>query len=297
MAVLSTEQEKKSFLYTSITFLLLMLLLFMLKLREDIEILDLEGGGGGGDIAVNFGDSDVGMGDNYESLESVRSAPKPTPQTPAPTKEILTSDNDDAPSIADIKKPVDKPTKKPDEVKPVVKPTPKPPTPSKSTQNVLDDLLNGSDKGGDGNDKVGGNKGKAYGNPNDRGYNGGGGSGTGTGGGDGSGTGPGSGSGSGGGSGGGRGTGVGNYMLAGRKNLNKPQPDYVCNEQGVVAVKIWVDRSGNVVRAEAGDRGTTNSASCLATQAVIAAKKTKWQANEGAAETQVGKIVYNFRLD
>ncbi|RZJ27580.1 MAG: energy transducer TonB [Flavobacterium sp.] len=297
MAVLQTEEEKKSLFATAIIFTALLLVLFFIKLSQDIEAVELEGGGGGGDIAVNFGDSDVGMGDNFTSTQPVHSAPKPTPQTPVQASDILTSDNDDAPVVADIKKTVDKPVKAPDEVKPVVKPTPKPPTPSKSTQNALDDLLNGTDQSGDGNDKVGGNKGKAYGNPNDRGYNGGGGSGTGSGGGDGSGTGPGSGSGSGGGSGSGRGTGVGSYMLAGRKNLNKPQPEYVCNEQGTVAVKIWVDRSGNVVRAEAGDRGTTNSASCLATQAVIAAKKTKWQPNEAAAETQVGKIVYNFRLD
>jgi hypothetical protein len=60
---------------------------------------------------------------------------------------------------------------------------------------------------------------------------------------------------------------------------------------------LWVDRNGNVTRAEAGDRGTTNAAKCLATQAVIAAKKTKWQPSENAAETQVGRIIYNFSLN
>jgi hypothetical protein len=34
------------------------------------------GGGGGGEVAVNFGDSDFGSGDNYQSLEKVVSAPK-----------------------------------------------------------------------------------------------------------------------------------------------------------------------------------------------------------------------------
>ncbi len=291
---LLTDEEKQSLLITTACFLILMFLLFIFKFGNDVKLLELEGGGGGGDIAVNFGDSDVGMGDNYQSREHVSAAPKPEPVKPVAAKEILTSENEDAPVVADIKKPVVQP-KKSEDVKPVVKPFPKP-QPSNATKNALDDLLKGSDKSGDGNDKVGGNKGKAYGNANDQGYNGGGGSGTGSGGGNGSGQGIGTGSGYGSGTGSGTGSGNGSYSLAGRKPLNKPQPNYTCNEQGQVAVKIWVDRSGNVVRAEAGDRGTTNSASCLATQAVIAAKQTKWQPNESSPETQVGKIIYSFRL-
>lgn len=289
---IDTEEEKKSLLYTTLLFAGMFLLFFLLKYTTEPNLLDLEGGGGGGDIAVNFGNSDLGMGDNFESVELASATPKFVPPTPSVEKEIVVSENDDAPAVVEAKKPAEK-TKKVEETKPVVKPTPKP---SKSTQSALDNLLNGTDNSGDGTDNVGGNKGKAYGNPNDRGYDGGGGSGTGSGGGNGSGQGIGTGSGYGSGSGSGKGGGNGNYMLAGRKNLNKPQPEYTCNEQGAVAVKIWVDRQGNVVKAESGDRGTTNAAQCLATQAVIAAKKTKWQPNENAAELQVGKIIYNFKL-
>lgn len=294
MKVLETDQQKQSALYTAISFILLFLIFFLLKFSNETTVLDLEGGGGGGDIAVNFGDSEFGMGDNFTSMESVSSAPKPVPAPVASKEEIITSENDDAPVIANIRKTADKPEKA-EVTKPVVKPIVKP-QPSKSTNDALDALMNGTDKSGDGNDKVGGNKGKSYGDPNASGYDGGGGSGTGSGGGNGSGQGIGTGSGYGSGSGGGRGSGVGNYQLAGRKALNKPSPAYNCNEQGQVAVKIWVDRNGNVVRAEAGDRGTTNSASCLATQAVIAAKQTRWQPNEDSPETQVGKIIYSFKL-
>jgi outer membrane biosynthesis protein TonB len=295
MKVFETEQEKQSFAITLITFVALMLLMYFLKSSGEVVIQQLEGGGGGGDVAVNFGDSELGKGDNFTNTEHVRQAAKPVPQTPVAAKEIITSDDDDAPSVADIKKPVQTP-KKADE-KPIVKPVvPKQPQPSNATRNALDDLLKGSDKSGDGNDNVGGNKGKAYGDANATGYNGGGGSGTGSGGGNGSGQGIGNGSGYGSGSGSGRGSGVGNYQLDGRKVLTKPQPGYTCNEQGKVAVKIWVDRSGNVVRAEAGDRGTTNAAACLATQAVMAAKETKFQANADSPETQVGRIIYSFRL-
>lgn len=300
MAFSINDEEKKSLLFTAIAFVALLLVLIFIKLRQDIAVLQLEGGGGGGgDIAVNFGDSDVGMGDNFESKESARSTPKPVVTTPAPANEILTSESDDAPIIKDVVKPTEKP-KKP-ETKPIEKPAPpKQPQPSNATKNALDDLLKGSDKSGDGSDKVGGNKGKAYGSTNDRGYSGGGGSGGGTGGGDGTGDGTGqgagSGSGSGGGSGSGRGTGVGNYNLAGRKVISKPQPRYECNEQGKVVVQITVNAAGKVVSAAPGYRGTTNPASCLAQQAKAAAMNTTFDANPNGTGNQTGTIIYNFRL-
>lgn len=289
--MLQTEQEKKSFIYTSACFILLFALFFYLKFSNQSTLPELEGGGGGGDIAVNFGNSDTGSGDNFTSRDIVYSAPKPIQPAPSAEKEIVVSENDDAPAIADIRKPTEKP--KTEVIKPVVKPVVKP---SKSTQNALDDLLNGTDKSGDGNDKTGGNKGKANGDPNATGYDGGGGTGTGSGGGNGSGQGIGTGSGYGSGTGSGTGGGVGNYQLGNRKALNKPQPNYVCNEQGKVVVEISVDRTGRVVAARAGIRGTTNAASCLLSQAKIAALDTKWQADTNAPDVQVGKIIYNFKL-
>lgn len=298
MSVFATHEKRKSLLITGIIFTALLLVLFFIKLRNDIVVLELEGGGGGGgDIAVNFGDSDVGMGDNFDSRESVRQAPEPVVAKPAPANEILTSASDDAPTIADVKKPVEKPKKT--ETKPIVKPVPKP-TPSKSTQSALDDLLKGTDKSGDGSDNIGGNKGKSYGSTDNRGYDGGGGSGGGTGGGtgggNGTGTGPGSGSGSGGGDGSGRGTGVGGYTLAGRKIINKPAPAYTCNEQGKVVVQITVNAAGKVISAAPGYRGTTNAASCLAQQAKAAAMRTTFDANPNGSGNQTGTIIYNFKL-
>lgn len=293
MVFTQIENRKQSFVATSILFLLMFLAMYFLHTVNTITDLNmLEGGGGGGDVAVNFGDSDVGMGDNYASLESARSAAKQPKVQPSAEKEIVVSENDDAPVIANVKKPLDKP-KKEETPKVVEKATPKP---SKSTTDALSNLLNGSSSGGDGDDKVGGNKGKSYGNPNATGYNGGGGSGTGSGGGNGSGQGLGTGSGYGSGSGGGRGNGNGNYMLGNRKPLSKPKPAYLCNEEGQVAVKIWVDRNGRVSKAEAGDRGTTNRAKCLADQAERAALDTRWESDEDANELQVGKIIYNFKL-
>ena len=114
--------------------------------------------------------------------------------------------------------------------------------------------------------------------------------------GNGSGQGIGTGSGYGSGSGAGRGSGNGDYLLGNRKALTKPQPNYVCNEQGKVVVEISVDKTGKVISANAGVRGTTNAARCLLDQAKIAAMNTRWQSDANAPDTQVGKIIYNFKL-
>jgi outer membrane biosynthesis protein TonB len=274
-----------------VIFTLLFLLLFYLKFSDKIDLTMLEGGGGGGEVAVNFGDSEVGMGDNFTSVETVTSAAQQHPDV-STEKEIVVSENDDAPAIVNAKKPTTKPKKEIVVIKPVKIVTPKP---SKTTSDALANLLNGSNSG-DGEDKQGGNKGKAGGDKNATGYNGGGGSGTGSGGGNGSGQGIGSGSGYGSGSGSGKGSGVGNYQLSGRKVLSKPQPKYTCNEQGTVAVEITVNSSGIVTNATPGVRGTTNAAKCLLDQAKIAAENTKFDASENAPDKQVGKIIYSFKL-
>ena len=299
MRVFETEQEKKSFLITVTGFTLLFLLFFYLKFSNKTDLTQLQGGGGGGEIAVNFGNSDFGSGDNFQSKEIVMTTQKPEVVTPTAEKEIIVSENDDAPAIVEAIKPTEKPVKpevvKTEVIKPVVKPTPKP---SKSTSDALSNLLNGSNNEGDGNDKTGGNKGKGNGDTNATGYNGGGGngSGTGSGGGNGSGEGIGTGSGYGNGNGSGNGTGNGNYQLGNRKALNKPQPNYICNEEGTVVVQILVDKTGRVISANTGIRGTTNAAKCLLEQAKTAAMNTKWQSDNGAPEKQVGKIIYNFKL-
>lgn len=249
----------------------------------------LEGGGGGGEVAVNFGDSELGSGTNFTSEEAVTTAAA-TPEESI-EDEVLTQENTAETAIIPETQTADKP-KKITEPKPVVKSEPKP---SKSTADALSSMLNGSISG-DGNDKTAGNKGKNNGDKNAKGYNGGGGSGTGSGGGNGSGQGIGSGSGYGSGSGSGSGNGNGNYQLGNRKALNKPKPNYTCNEQGIVAVQISVDQNGTVISANPGIRGTTNAAKCLLEQAKIAAMNTKWQADPTAPTKQVGKIIYSFNL-
>lgn len=291
MKLFETEQEKKSIIITSSSFVLLFLLFFFLKFSDSLPLPEMEGGGGGGEIAVNFGDSDFGSGENYDSKEVVTAAPEEVVETPAEEKEIVVSENEEAPAIAEIKKPDTKIEKK-EEDKPVVKPTPKP---SKSTSDALSNLLNGSNKEGDGNDKTAGNKGKSNGDTNSKGYNGGGGSGTGSGGGNGSGEGLGTGSGYGTGSGSGKGSGNGNWKLDGRKLSSSSKQQQKCNEYGTVVVQIKVNRTGNVIAAKYS-KGTDNTSQCLLDAAYATAKSYKWQPDTEAPETQIGYITINFKL-
>jgi len=292
MKLFETEQEKKSIVITASSFTLLFLLFFFLKFSDSLPLPEMEGGGGGGEIAVNFGDSDFGSGANFNSKEIVTAAPEEVAKTPTEEKEIIVSENEEAPAIAEIKKPDTKIEKK-EEDKPVVKPTQKP---SKSTSDALSNLLNGSNKEGDGNDKTAGNKGKSNGDTNSKGYNGGGGNGTGSGGGNGSGEGLGTGSGYGTGSGSGKGSGNGNWKLDGRKLSSKDKPQrQKCNESGTVVVQIKVNRNGNVIAAKYS-KGTDNTSQCLLEPAYETAKSYKWEPDPNAPETQIGYITINFKL-
>jgi outer membrane biosynthesis protein TonB len=285
MKILETEHEKKSFTITTVFFILLFLLLLFIKLSVDPIAEGTEGGGGGGEIAINFGNSEVGSGKNYQSKDLATPKSKTVPvQNVTQVEKVLTQETTDAPAVSQAKN-----VKKVSTPKPIVKQAPRP---SKSTSDALSSMLNSSNKSGDGNDRTAGNKGKLNGDINSRGYNGGGGSGTGSGGGKGSGL----GSGSGYGNGSGSGTGNGNYQLGNRKALNMPQPRYLCEEQGTVVVQIAVDRNGKVISANPGVKGTTNTAKCLLDQAEIAAMNTKWQSDNAAPSKQTGKIIYNFKL-
>ncbi|WP_417939514.1 energy transducer TonB [Flavobacterium sp. RS13.1] len=298
MTSTDSSDKKKSLLISTAIYAVLLLLLFFIRFwppyNPENNVALAEGGGG---VTVNFGDSDLGSGANYKSevldvKNNVKAAPaKATPEEEAIiTQENTTADND-------VVIPTKEKPKKPVPVeKPVTKPVPEKPKVSNSTNDALSSILKGSNKGGDGDDKVAGNKGKANGSLSSGGYYGSGGSGGGTGGGNGTGNGIGTGSGYGAGSGGGSGGGSG-YSLGNRKALSKPAPKYTCDEAGKVVVEVTVDQSGRTISAIPGIKGTTNLARCLLDQAKIAAMNTKWDADSNAPAKQVGKIIYNFSLN
>lgn len=297
MSYVATDKQKSLGMATAI-YILLLLLLFLIRFWPPSNLKELMGGGGGGGIEMNFGDSDFGLGKDIKSeVVNVKDQIKAQPTKATPEDDIITDDNAIDDNVA-ITKPVN-PKKTPIVVTKVVKPVIEKPKVTKNTNDALSSILN-SNKGGDGDDKVAGNKGKTNGSLSSGGYANGGGTGGGSGGGNGTGNGTGSGSGSGSGSGGGNGSGIGNgsgYSLGNRKALNKPAPNYTCQEQGKVAVQVSVDRNGNTISATPGVQGTTNTARCLLDQAKIAAMNTKWQPDSNAPEKQVGKIIYVFSLN
>jgi len=294
-----SSDQKKSLAISLLLYATLLLILFFIRFWPPANMSELAGGGGGGGVTVNFGDSDLGSGANYKSeVLEVKNQTKQIPIKATPDEAILSQENTTEESVVIPQKEKTKKTIVP--VKEIIKPVVVKPKVSNNTNDALSSILKGSNKGGDGNDKTAGNKGKSNGSLSSNGYYGTGGSGGGTGGGNGTGNGIGTGSGYGSGSGGGSGSGSGGgtgYSLGNRKAVSKPAPKYTCNEQGKVVVEVSVDRNGRTTNAVAGIKGTTNTASCLLEQAKIAAMNTRWDASSDAPEKQVGKIVYNFNLN
>lgn len=300
-----TEEEKKSALITLVITSVFVLILFFIRFTSSTNISSFtDGGGGGGGVTVNFGDSEFGSGANFQSdilnvseADVLKTSPESIEDESILTQEKVSSNDYVIEKKETIKKPketkvnLDKPKNPTQQVT-------KKQTVSKETNTALSNLLGGN-RGGDGDDKQAGNKGKANGSLSSSNYYGSGsGNGTGTGNGSGSGTGTGSGSGSGYGSGSGSGTGSGSgYSLGGRRAVSKPAPAYNCNESGKVVVEVTVDKNGKTLSATPGVRGSTNNAKCLLDQAKIAALNTKWEASDKAPEKQIGSIIYYFSLN
>lgn len=94
----------------------------------------------------------------------------------------------------------------------------------------------------------------------------------------------------------GSGSGTGGYGLNGRSLVNKGKVPQECNESGRVVVKIVVDRSGKVISATPGVRGTTNNNPCLLEPAKKTAFMHKWNLDSNAPGQQIGFVVVNFKL-
>jgi len=84
------------------------------------------------------------------------------------------------------------------------------------------------------------------------------------------------------------------FKLSDRKSKSLPKPNYNSKEEGQVVVNIWVDKNGNVTKAQAGGRGTTTTSTVLWKLAEDAAKRSKFDAKPSAPEEQKGTITYNF---
>ena len=86
------------------------------------------------------------------------------------------------------------------------------------------------------------------------------------------------------------------YGLNGRSLKFKGKVLQECNEQGLVVVRISVNRQGDVVLAEPGVKGTTNTHPCLLEPAKKTAQLHKWLPDTEAPEIQIGFVVIQFKL-
>jgi putative uncharacterized protein (fragment) len=275
--VLNTVHKQKSFAITLVIMSLIVLALLIMKLTNAIIPSEEEDG-----IAITFGTDNMGMGEINppKPTEQTVATEEPTEETPktetTPTEQPVLTQNDEEETVVIPKEEVKKKKETPKETKPTAK---KPQKPAASTTDALSSVLNASVKnphsgngsGSQGDDNVSGYKGDPKGNPYASSFFG-----------DSS---DGSGSGSG-----------KSWGLNGRRYISGEKIFQDCNESGLVIVQIEVDRSGKVVRAKAGEKGTTNKAPCLLDAARKSAMTYRFNADEKAPQTQIGFLSIRFKL-
>jgi len=99
-----------------------------------------------------------------------------------------------------------------------------------------------------------------------------------------------------------RGTGSGlgdkgiSYDLKGRGFQRLPPPKYDYQGEGRVVVEVSVDRSGKVVQANPGTKGSTTLDEYLLKVAKDAALEARFEVKPDAPVIQKGTITYNFIL-
>lgn len=279
MKYFETKHQRNSARITALIALILFLLLFFMG-PQYLDPPDEYG------VAVNFGNTDFGNGNKPLSQprqaveDKVVDEPQPETSTSEPTEtttkteEVMTEDNAEAIAIKKQKEAEAKAKAEAERIKREKREAEERERREKAEKaKKLDDLIGGvknstgDDDGGEGGDNQGGNKGQLDGDPYAPSYFGG--------------SGPGKG-------------GVG-YGLGGRGKVSNRKFQQDCNEEGLVVVEIRVNKSGKVIKATPGIRGTTGT-SCLFEAAKKTAMSFKFTADSNAPDVQVGYVSINFAL-
>jgi len=280
MKYLKTKHEKNSAKITALITVIILLLLFVVG----APYMDPPEEYG---VAVNFGTTDFGKG-NIQPKAPVKSEPREVEEPPQPDvskaeptassevkEEVLTADNAEEIAIKKQKEAEAKAKAIADaKAKAEADRIAKEKREQEEKTKKLDALIGGVSKsegtetGSEGNDNRAGDKGQLDGDPYAPSYFGGQGTGNG---------------------------GVG-YGLNGRGKASFKRLKQDCNESGMVIVRIVVNKSGNVVEATPGVKGTTNTAQCLLEPAKKIALSHKWPADSKAPAKQIGFVKVNFKL-
>ena len=209
-------------------------------------------------VEVDLGMMDQGMGNIQPEKPAIPMAAQPQQEQNKSKEDIVTQNDDEAPAI---EKP--KNTKPKQEPKPVEEPKPT------VNQKALFKGSNNPQAGGsEGITGQPGDQGKPNGLAGIKKYDGNGGKGNGTG-----------------------------YDLGGRgaKSLHRPDDDF--SEEGKIVVDIWVNRAGQVVRAEVATKGTEIFNNTMRQKAIQAAKRSTFASDPDAPEEQHGTITYTFVIN
>jgi outer membrane biosynthesis protein TonB len=289
------------YLGTGGTSLILFLILFYTYLVTPIPPYPEGGGGKGMEIEVNLGFAEEGFGEvqqaNLALPDFNEEVTKKAAPVEEPKQEVLSQDNEETTTITTppkIKKkvtpkvtpPVPEKTVKKKEPAPVVE---KPRVPNKAA--LYKPNSQSGSQTSQGVTKGSGDQGDPNGLQGSATYGKGGNGGEGTGGG------------SGGGSGTGTGTGIGNgvgpgisYNLSGRSMVIIRKPEFTIQKEGIVVVEITVDKTGKVVAAKPGVKGSTIVDNTLYSAARKAALESRFNLKDDAPDLQVGNLTYHFKL-
>ncbi|MCM1532516.1 MAG: hypothetical protein NC048_09390 [Bacteroides sp.] len=221
-------------------------------------------------IEVNLGYSEVGSG-QMQAFEPDAS-PVEVPDEPEQVQEeeeVVTAVSEEAPALPKPEKVKPKPEPQKDLPKPAVQEQPEkkveqPKEPEINPMALYPGKRKGSETSAQGETGEPGDQGKPNGDVNAKGYTGSGGSG-----------------------------GI-SFSLNGRTLMSLVKPNYDSEEEGVVVVRIVVDRNGVVTEATAGLKGTTTMDGNLWKTAERAALQSKFVPKENAPDKQLGTITYRF---
>jgi outer membrane biosynthesis protein TonB len=84
--------------------------------------------------------------------------------------------------------------------------------------------------------------------------------------------------------------------LAGRNPIHLQKPEFTIQKEGTVVVEITVDRTGKVIGATPGVKGSNIVDNTLYAAAKKAALASKFNLKNDAPERQIGNIIYHFKL-
>ena len=279
MKYFETKHERNSARITALLIVILVLLLFVVG----PPYLDPPEEYG---VAVNFGTTDFGSGNKPLSRPKKAEVPKKVEESQpkqekvepkvaeSKAEDVLTQENAEAIAIKKREEAEAKAKVEAQRIERLKKEAEeKKRREEADKRKKLDNLIGGvknsqdSDNGGEGPDSQAGNKGQLDGNPYAPSYFGG--------------SGPGKG-------------GVG-FGLSGRSRITNKTFQQECNEEGLVVVEIRVNKSGKVIKATPGIKGTTGT-NCLFEAARKTALSFKFTPNEDAPTTQVGYVSINFSV-